>query len=104
MESQNGGAAPPLRDTKREWANNSATSRTAQRKRSRPPVRTTWRQHAPWQTKQDDYAYIDELHARLEDNLEQRRGDGNYIEELQIKLDEALRHADKVQENYVHGE
>ena len=30
--------------------------------------------------------------------------DGNYIEELQTKLDEALRQADEVQENYVHRE
>ena len=28
----------------------------------------------------------------------------NYIEELQIKLDEAQWHANEVQENYVHGE
>ena len=100
MESQNGSAAPPWRDTKREWANNSATSRTARRKRSRPPLQTTW----SWQAKQDDKAYIDELHARLEDTLKQRRGDGNYIEELQIKLDEELRQADEVQEDYVHRE
>ena len=79
---------------------NSATNRTARRKRSHPPVQTTW----SWQTKQDNYAYIDELHARLSDALEQVECDGNYIEELQIKLDEALRHADEVQENYVHRE
>ena len=100
MESQNGGVAPPRHGTKREWANNSATSRTARRKCSRPPVQTTW----SWQAKQDDDACIDELHARLEDTLEQRRGDGNYIEELQIKFYEALRQADEVWEDYVHRE
>ena len=83
---------------------NSVTSRTARRKCSRPPVQTTWSQHASWKTKQDYDSYINELHARLSDALEQVECDGNYIEELQIKLDEALRHADEVQENYVHGE
>ena len=58
----------------------------------------------PWQTNQDANAYIDEIHARLADTLEQVECDGNYIEELQIKLDEALRQADEVQGNYVHGE
>ena len=100
MESQNGGAAPSRRDTKREWANNSATSRTARRKHSRPPVQTTW----SWQAKQDYDAYLDEIHTRVSDALEQVERDGNYIEELQIKLDEALRQVDEGQENYVHGE
>ena len=105
MESQNGGAAPPQRDMKRGRVTiNSATNRTAQRKGSRPPFQTTWSRHASWQTKQDGNAYIDEIHARLADTLEQVECDGNCIEELQIKLDEALRHADEVQENYAHGE
>jgi len=104
MESQNGGVAPPPRDTKQEWANNSATSRTARRKCSRPPVQATWTRYAPWQTKQDDYAYVDELHARFGDTWEHVESGENCIEELQIKLDEAQRHADEVQENYVHGE
>uniref|UniRef100_A0A8C4NG29 Uncharacterized protein n=1 Tax=Eptatretus burgeri TaxID=7764 RepID=A0A8C4NG29_EPTBU len=38
------------------------------------------------------------------DALEQVRHCENFIEELQIKLDESLRQADEVQENYVHGE
>ena len=38
------------------------------------------------------------------DALDQVECDENYIEELQTKLDEALRHADEVQENYVHRE
>ena len=100
MESQNGGAAPPRRDTKREWANNSAPNRTARRKRSCPPVQTTW----SWQAKQDYKAYIDELHARLSDALEQWRCGDNYIEELQIELDEALRQADELQKNDMHIE
>ena len=36
--------------------------------------------------------------------MEQVECDEDYIEELQIKLDEALRQADEVQENYVHRE
>ncbi len=36
--------------------------------------------------------------------MEQVECDENYIEELQIKLDEALRQADEVQENHVHRE
>ena len=83
---------------------NSVTNRTARRKRSRPPVQTTWTWYAPWQTNQDANAYIREIHTRLADALEQWRCGENYIEELQIKLDEAQRHADEVQENYVHGE
>ena len=47
-------------------------------------------------------SYIDGLHARLADAWEHVECGENYIEELQIKLDEALRHADEVQENYVH--
>ena len=104
MEPRRHFATPPWRDTKREWANNSATSRTARRKRSRPLVQTTRSQHASWQTKQDDDTYIDELHARLGDTWDHVESGENYTEELQIKLDEALRHADEVQENYVHGE
>ena len=100
MESQNGGAAPSWRDTKRKWAINSATSRTARRKRSRPLVQTMW----SWQAKRDDKAYIGELHTRLSDALEQWRCGDDYIEELQIELDEAQRHADEVHEDYVHRE
>ena len=47
--------------------------------------------------------YIGKLQARLGDALEQVRHYENYIKELQIKLDEAQRHADEVQENYVYG-
>ena len=105
MESQNGGTAPPQRDTKRVWVPiNSATKRTARRKRSRPTVQTTWTQHASWQTKQDYNPYIDELHARLADTWEHLECGENYMEDLQIKLDEAQWHADEVQENDVHGE
>ena len=100
MESQNGGAAPSRHDTKRECANNSATSRTARRKCSRPPVQTTW----SWQVKRDDKAYIGELHTRLSDALGQWRCGDDYIEELQIELDEAQWRADEVQEDCVHGE
>ena len=99
MESQNGGAAPSWRDTKRKWAINSATSRTARRKRSRPLVQTMW----SWQAKRDDKAYIGEIHTRLSDALEQWRCGDDYIEELQIELDEAQRHADELQKNYMYG-
>ena len=81
---------------------NSVTSRTARRKHSHPSVQITWSWHASWQSKQDDDVYINGLRARLADTLEQVECDENYIEELQIKLDEALRQADEVQENYVH--
>ena len=97
MESQNGGAAPSRRDMKWERDNYSATSRTARGKCSRSPVQTMW----SWQAKQDYDAYIDEIHTRVSDALEQVERDGNYIEELQIKLDEALRQADEVREDYV---
>ena len=104
MESQNGGAAPSRRDTKREWANNSATSHMARRKRSRPPVQATSTWYTPWQTNQDANAYIGELHTRLSDALGQWRCGDNYIEELQIELDEARRRADEVREDCVHKE
>ena len=104
MESQNGGAAPSRRDTKRERANYSATSRKARRKRSRPPVQATWTRYTPGQTNEDANAYIHELHARLSDALGQWKCGDNYIEELQIELDEAQRHADEVHEDYLHGE
>ena len=104
MESQNGGAAASRRDTKREWTNNIATSSKARRKRSRPPVQATWTWYTLGQTNRDADAYICELHTRLSDALEHVECGENYIEELQIQLDEAQRHADEVQENYVHGE
>ena len=40
----------------------------------------------------------------MSDALEQWRCGDNYIEELQIELDEAQRHADEVREDYVHRE
>ena len=114
MESQNGGAAPSRRDTKREWANNSATSRKARRKRSRPPVQATWTRYTPWQTNQDADAYIGKLQTQLSDALEQWRCGDNCIEELQIELadaqeqirglDKDLANADWVHEDYVHTE
>ena len=97
MESQNGGAAPPWRDTKREWAINSATNGTTRGGGSQPPVQTTWSRHAPWQARQDDYANIGKLQIRLGDALEQVRRYENYIKEVQIELDEAQRHADELQ-------
>ena len=100
MESQNGGAAPPRLDTKWEWANYSATNRVARGKHSRPLVQTTW----SWRARQDCDAYIGEIHTRLSDALEQWRCGDNYTGELQIELDEAQRHADEVQEDYVHRE
>ena len=54
--------------------------------------------------KQNDNLYIGKIHTRLSDALEHVECGENYTEELQIKLDEALRHADEVQGNYVHGE
>ena len=104
MESQNGGAAPSRRDTKRERANYSATNGKARRKRSRPPVQAAWTRYTPGQTNEDANAYIHELHGRLLDALDQWRCADDYIEELQIKLDEAQRHADWVHEDCVHGE
>uniref|UniRef100_A0A8C4N3E8 Uncharacterized protein n=1 Tax=Eptatretus burgeri TaxID=7764 RepID=A0A8C4N3E8_EPTBU len=99
MESQNGGAASPWRDTKWEWAINSTTNGTTQGGGSQPPVQTTWSRHAPWQARQDDYANIGGLRIQLGDALEQVRRYENYIKEVQIKLDEAQRHADEVQKN-----
>ena len=61
MESQNGGAAPPWRDTKRERANYSTTRAGG----SQPPVQTTWSWHAPWQAWQDDYVNIGKLQTQL---------------------------------------
>ena len=40
----------------------------------------------------------------MSDALEQWRCGDDYIEELQIELDEAQRHADEVHEDYVHRE
>ena len=107
MESQNGGAAPSRRDTKREWANYSATSHKARRKRSRPPVQATWTRYTPGQTNQDAGTYIGKLQTQLSEALERwRRGD-DCIEDwhsFAIELDEARRRADEVQEDCVHGE
>ena len=100
IESQNGGAAPSRRDTKREWANCSTTNGTARGGGSQPPVQTTWSRHAPWQ---DDYANIGENQIRLGDALEEVRSDEDYIKEVQIEVDEAQRHADELQKNYVYG-
>ena len=104
MESQNGGAAPSRRDTKRERANYSATNGKARRKRSRPPLQAAWTRYTPGQTNEDANAYTGELQTQLSDALEQWRCGDNYIEELQIELDEAQRRADEVQEDCVHGE
>ena len=103
MESQNGGPAPSRRDTEREWANYSATSRKARRKRPRPPIHTTWSRYVPWQAWQDDYANIGKLQIRLGDALEQVRRYENYIKEVQIELDEAQWHADKLQKKVLYG-
>ena len=100
MESQNGGAAPPWRDTKRERANYSATNGTTQGGGSQPPVQTTSSRHAPWQ---DDYVNIGKNQIRLEDALEEVRSYENYRKEVQIEVDEAQRHVDELQKNYVYG-
>ena len=107
MESQNGGAAQSRRDTKREWTNNSATSRKARRKCSRPPVQAMWTRYTPGQTNQDANAYIGKLQTQLSEALERWRSGDDCIEEVHsfaIELDEARQRADEVQEDCVHGE
>ena len=103
MESQNGGATPPWRDTKRERANYSRTNGTTRGGGSKLPIQTMWLRHVPWQASQDDYANIGKLQAQLGDVLEKVKRYEDYIEEVQIAVDEAQRHADEPQKNYVYG-
>ena len=70
MESQNGGATPPWRDTKRERAIYSRTNGTTRGGGSKLPIQTMWLRHVPWQASQDDYANIGKLQAQLGDVLE----------------------------------
>ena len=103
MELQNGGAAPPWRDTKRERANYSAANGTTRGGGSQPPVQTTWSRYAPWQAWQDDYVNIGKLQTQLGDALEEVRSYENYIKEVQIEVDEAQQHADEIQKKDVYG-